>query len=202
MTEEELHDAWNRQKAAEATGHDATTNALLNLTPQELSRKVAKAHRREQRYLAWLNVQEGLPAVGVAGFLAWQTPGAERPWAMALAASIALTIGCYLLGDSLRHHRSDTEFGDSIRDRLTQRFEQVSHRSRLFRNIAWWYFLPWAAIAALAYYAVDQLRTDDPTVVVGFGAFLVVMYAVNRLWGWWRYDREVSRLRPLLADFD
>ncbi len=202
MTDDEIQQAWANEPAHGFTPSTSHGEPLLARNPSDLSSKIARAHRREQLYLAWLNFQEVVPAFGIAAVLIWIAPTVERPWALAAAAALSAAVGLYLLTSSARHHGADTSFGDSIRERVSRRLAQVEHRARLFRNIAWWYLLPLAAAFGLIIYGSGGSLIDEPQLLAGYGVFLGVVYVGNRWWGRWRYESEVTRLRTLLAEFD
>lgn len=183
---------------------DQTSSPSLRSTDLAgLADSVARAHRKEQRLLIWLNAQEVLPSVAIAALVSIRASDSARPAATLLAAAIVLAVGCFLAITSIRHHRADRGWGTSVRDQLARRLAQVDHRARLFRNVAWWYLLPCAtAIALLRYGAGGDVGTPDLIAAILAVGFLAVLYWFNRRVGRTRYEPEVEQLRALLVDFD
>jgi len=127
--------AWGGQKQ---TGGDASLPTDLG----PFADSVATAHRKEQRRLLWLNFREVVPSFALAAVFLVLTSEAGRPRALQAAALIYALIGCFILLSSIRHHRADGRWGASIRDQIDRRLAQLNHRAWMYRNLAWWYFLP------------------------------------------------------------
>ncbi len=191
---------------AAAWADQNTTDGAPNLPadPAALVDSLNKAHRKDQRRLFWLNVREVLPSFVVAGIFLNEAPNSEHPAALQAAAGLIIAVGCFLAGSSIRQQRADRSWGSSVRDQLARRLAQVSYGARLLRNVGWWYFLPYAVAIALAAYGFGYQfqSTSDlifPAVTI---VFFAVMYPINRRIGRTRYESEVERLEPLLAEFD
>ncbi|MEM7095137.1 MAG: hypothetical protein AAF567_19215 [Actinomycetota bacterium] len=198
-----LAEAW--RTAGDPTPGTASGTPEAPTRPNELAASVADAHRKDQRRLLWLNVQEVIPAFGLAALLGAWSIGAPAPWAVLTASGISLGVGGYLLTSSIRHHRIDQRFGGSMRAQLVQRLEQVRHRAALYRSVAWWYLAPIAfAIVLLRYGTAGELRLKGPD--LAYYAFVAVfgagLYVVNRRVGRKHYEPEVERLSGLLAEID
>ena len=179
--------------------------SYLPQDPSTLVDSVAKAHRKDQRRLFWLNVREVVPTPFIAGFFAFGATDAVRPVAVLVAAAIVLTPGSFLLVRSIRHHRADARWGTSVREQLARRLAQVEHAAWLLRNVGWWYFLPFTVAIFLFLWGLGDLSEDLSflfTFSAGYAAFTVVMYLVNRWIGRKKYEPEVERFQVLLADFD
>lgn len=176
----------------------------LTSEPFELADQAAKAHRKDQWKLLWLNVQEVVPSLVVAAAFSSNMPDAERPLAVLASALLVLAVGGYLAITSIRHHRADRRWGTSVRDQVARRLAQVKHRARLYRSVAWWYFLPLVVAISLFRFGIgDPFTFFEELAFWGFLAgFSVVMYFVNRWYGRTRFESKVEQLEGLLAEFD
>ncbi len=189
---------------AKAWADQSETPAHELASAQALSNTVAAAHRKDQRLLLWLNIREVLPILAMAGIFLSLVSESVYPVSTAAASVVALSVGLFMAGSSLRHHRADSQWGDSIREQLARRLEQLKHRAWLYQNLAWWYFLPLGLSIVLFWFGYSE----DPTISDGlffFGVSLVallVTYRINRKIGHKKYDAEIERLEPLLAEFD
>ncbi len=182
---------------------DEDGNARL-LAPDlnELVDSVAKAHRKDRRLLARLNLQEIVATVIVAGFFGYFAPSAGRPAVMWTAVAIMLFPAGYLVLSSIRHDRADSHWDTSIRSRVAARLEQVRHRARLYRTVGWWYFAPFVvAIALVRYSAAEDFERGELPVWAFVATVFGVLYWFNRRVGRTRYEPEVERLESILADF-
>jgi len=189
--------------AAWAAQGKAGAPRLQGFDPAVLANSVARAHRRDQRRLLWLNVQEFIPSVVVAGVFASRAPNSVRPPATFAAAALVSAVGVFLVVSSLRFQRADRGWGSSIREQLARRLAQVEHRARLYRRVGWWYVSPLAVAIVLARYGAGGPARSNGLVFFGVVAALaVVLYVLNRRIGRTRYEPEAERLRTLLADFD
>lgn len=162
-----------------------------------------KAHRKDQRRLIRLNVQEIIPCLALAGLFVWNGPTSVRPVATFAAAVPVLALAVFMVVTSTRHHREDQAWGASVRDQLSRRLAQLEHRSGMYRTLAWWYSTPIAVSIALLWVGA----AEDPGVVDGFvllGWTLATygfVYAVNRRPNR-KYKSEIEQLAPLLDEFD
>ncbi|MBN4047453.1 hypothetical protein JYT71_00445 [Acidimicrobiaceae bacterium AH-315-P05] len=188
--------AWAAQGvagAAHAQGFD----------PDVLADSVARAHRKDQRRLLWLNVREFVPSVVVAGLFARRAPNTARPPAMLSAAALVFGVGVFLVVSSLRYQRADRGWGTSIREQVARRLAQVEHRAKLYRNVGWWYLSPIAVAVALVRYGRGEAALLSNPVFFGIIAAMgSALYVINRRIGRTRYESEAEHLRTLLADFD
>lgn len=181
---------------------DGFTDLPLDL--DAMTNELAKAHRKDQRRLTSLTGREVLPSLFVAGAFAALAPSAERPVALLAAALLITGVAGYLAATTIRHRRADRSWGLSVRDQLERRIEQLRHGARLFRNVGWWYFLPFGLAVPLAAYGLgaNVSRGGEQIFLGVFFVFMVVAYGLNRRLGRIRYDDEIERLEPLLAEFD
>ena len=186
--------AWARQ--------DATTSPSLLDDPAKLVRSVSKAHRKDQLKLLWLNIQEVVPIVVIAGYFAAQIGEAERPIALFASIAVVVGVGGFLLVGSIRHHRSDRQWDRSTRGQLAQRLAQVEHRVRLYRGVLWWYILPLTGAALLLRYGLGGDQAPLGPYLLFFAAIGGVLYVLNRWYSRKHFEPEVERFRALLADFD
>ncbi len=182
---------------------DAGTAPPLLWDPSTLADSVAKAHSKEQRRLIWLNIRElgaGILLAVVYGSLA---RGAEQPVAVWVAAVMVLAVVGFLAASSISHHWADRDWDTSIRNQMARRLAQLKHRAGLYRNLAWWYFVPLVSSTALFLYGVTGQFGIVEVVETGFFMVLCAgMYWFARRSGRNRYDSEIERLESLLAEFD
>lgn len=190
--------------AAWADQGEADDIAFLSTDPAALADSVAEAHRKDQRRLLWLNVREVVPSLVLTGVFGSLVFDSEHPAALLAAALLCLAVACFLVGSSIRHHRADGRWGTSVRDQLARRIAQLNHRAWMYRNLAWWYFLPLGLAVALVLYGLGGRLGGGPETVyaVVFGLSGVFMYRKSRAHGRARYESEIERLEPLLAEFD
>ncbi len=183
---------------------DEAAIKLPHIDPEALAGSIAKAHRKDQLRLLWLNVQEFVPSVFVAIIFGTAVPGSPRPVAVVLAAAIVLAVGLFLVVTSVRHHLADRRWDTSMRAQVARRLAQVNHRARLYRSILWWYELPLFVAILLFLYGIGDLAASVESVF--FWAFLAALfggiYVLNRWYGRTRFESEVERLETLLADFE
>ena len=177
---------------------------MPKIDPNELAGSIAKAHRKDQFRLLWLNVQEVVPCIVLAVAFALGAREVPRPAAAIAAALIVLAVGGFLLVTSIRHHLADRRWDVSMRDQVARRLAQVRHRAKLYRSILWWYLLPLLAAIALILYAVGELgeAIREPVSVGIIAVIFVGVYILNRWYGRTRFESEVERLEALLADFE
>jgi hypothetical protein len=189
--------------AAWASQSDDVAPPLLTSDPTTIADSAAKAHRKDQRRLLWLNVREVLGCAVAAGFFVSFAFDSARPFAVLATAAVILGVGCYLAINSLRHHRADRRWGTSVRDQVARRLAQVDHRASLYRSIGWWYLLPFAVAFALFRYSFEEPFTSEDLIALGvISVLLAGAYWLNRWIGRTKYEPEVRRLELLLADFD
>lgn len=194
--DEPLRSAWAEQPER-ATPADATDTAAV-------IEGLEVAHRKDQRRLFWLNAREVLPSFVAAVFFASRISIAESPTSVIAGALILAAVGLFLAITSWRQYKADRSWEGSVRDQLARRLAQLNHRAWLFRIVAWWYFLPFGlAILLIGHGFGQDFGSADGLVFLG--AILVVgviAYIANRRNARVRYDLEIERLKPLLADFD
>lgn len=197
MNEDPLQAAWANQP-------EPTDTPALPTDPAELAGTVAEAHRKDQRRLVWLNVRESATAVIIAVVFAAVATEGVRPWAIRLGALIYLLVGLFLFTSSMRHHRADKAWGSSVRSQLERRLAQLNHRAALYRNVAWWYFVPLGIGFGLVLFGfgVEDGGWPGVAIVLFQLVFSIVMYKKNRQLGRERYESEAERIETLLSDFD
>lgn len=175
----------------------------LSSDPAALADSVAGAHRKDRRRLWRITIQEVSAGLIPAAVFSWNAPETERPAAMLVAAALGLAAVGFLAFSSIIHERDDRSWGSSVRDQLARRLAQVEHGAWMYRHIAWWYLAPIGLAIVLVRYAVGgPLGLFD---LAYFGicvALFAVLYWWNRRIGRTRYESEVERLKPLLAEFD
>lgn len=162
-----------------------------------------KAHRKDQRRLVRLNVQEIIPCLALAALFIWNGPTSVRPVATFAAAIPVLALAVFMVVTSLRHHRDDQAWGASVRDQLARRLAQLEHRSGMYRTLAWWYSTPIAVSVALLWLGTfESPGTADGLSLVGWiSAIYGFVYVANRRPNR-QYTSEIEQLAPLLAEFD
>jgi hypothetical protein len=100
-------------------------------------------HRREERKMFWLTIQEVIPAVFLVLFLGYGSMVAKQgAWALYSAAILCLGVGAFLLTSTLCQRVREAKFGESVKDHLARALSQVRHREWLYEQIMWWYLLP------------------------------------------------------------
>ncbi len=178
--------------------------AHLSLDPVALADSIASAHRKDQRRLLWLNIREVVPSLILTGLFASLAPDSTHPVATFGAALMALVVGCFLAGSSIHHYRADRRWGTSVRDQLARRLAQLNHRVWMYQKSAWWYFLPLAVSCFLFLYGLggEIGGTFETIYSLGFALFVWVAYRRARSHSRTRYESEIERLEPLLAEFD
>lgn len=184
--------AWSSQ--------DTSTNPPID--PAALARSASDAHRRDQLRLLTVNVQEFLPPLLLAALFASNVGDAVRPLTVLVAALLVAAVSCFLVGSSIRHHRSDRRWGSSVQDQLAQRSAQLEHRVWMYRNLVFWYFLPIAAALGLFIYGVGDIPLGEGILIWALMVgILVPVYLFARRIGRSRYEDEAERFKSLLADF-
>ena len=189
--------AWAAQD--EDAGHLGSTDL------GDIADSVAKAHRKDQRWLLWLNAQEFLPSILVSGGFLFAVPNAVRPMAVVASSMIVLGTGLFLVISSVRHHRADRRWNSSMRDQLARRLAQVSHRAWLYRHVGTWYILPLLFAIVLFRFGTEDSFYEPEGELLFWGLLLgvnFVLYLINRWIGRSKYETEVERLQSLLAEFD
>ncbi|MGH1488296.1 MAG: hypothetical protein ACRBK7_02700 [Acidimicrobiales bacterium] len=189
--------AWAQQGPADDT-------ISLPTEVAELADSLAVAHRKDQRRLVWLNIREVVPSFLLAGFFGAIAPSVENPWAAAVSAVICFLVGAFLLVSSIRHHRADNRWGDSVREQLERRVAQLHHRAWMYANVAWWYFLPLGLSNLIVLFSFGGSVTGqfEQIYVAGGVILYVAMYRKSRKVGRERYEVEAERLELLLAEMD
>lgn len=171
----------------------------------ELINSLRATHRRENKILGWLNIQEVVPALALAVFYLWLASDVDsRQWSLLAAAACALALGAFLVLSTVQQRVAERAFSTSMRGELQRSLSQAHHRAWLYRNIGWWYLAPIAIGLGLARYGVIGGRLEIGDVVFGplFAAGLVGLWWFNRRIGRNRYEPEVDRYRGLLAELD
>lgn len=192
----DLNDLWNRQE-------DMMTTTELSLTdPKQLTAALQSGHRKERARLIRLNFREVIPALGLAALFAWLgLATSATTWAFLAAALIALAVGGYLLVLTIRQHRIEAAFDDTIKGQLERTLSQLNHRAGLYRTVLWWYLLPVAAAIGLVVSTARPLHMAFVVIygglVVGLGVFL---YRANRRLGREQYEAQIPRYEALLND--
>jgi len=147
-------------------------------------------------------VQEFLPPLLLAALIVSNIPDAARPATVTLAALIAASVSVFLVGSSIRHHRSDRRWGSSVQERFAQRSAQLDHRVWMYRNLAYWYFLPTAAALGLFIYGVGDIPLAEGVLIWLLStAILAPVYLFARWIGRVRYENEAERFKALLTNF-
>lgn len=172
---------------------------------QELMMSLHTQYRVEKRNLFWLNFREGIAAFGLAIILTWtasQDPVGR--WAIMAAAVVSLGVGLFLIGSSLRQRRVEAGFGLDLRGELERSRSQMSHRARMYRNVAWWYLTPSAVATGLLVVAFRDAWTPVPLTV--FSLLLIggwtYLYRLNRRIGRTEYEPRVLELTELIGELD
>lgn len=187
-----LASAWSNQ---DTTGRPP-------IEPAALAKSASDAHRRDQVRLVTVNIQEGLPPLLLAALIASNIPDSTRPFVVTLAALVAAAVSLFLIGSSIRHHRSDRHWGSTVQERLAQRSAQLDHRVWMYRHLVFWYFVPMAAALGLFVYGVGDIPLGEGLLIWTFAtAILAPIYLFARWVGRTRYEDEAERFKALLADF-
>ena len=204
LTPEHHFDPTDPIVAAWAAQDETGDSSMLSTNPAELTKSVAKAHRKDQRRLFWLNMRESVPCLLIAIFFAGGASDGERPWAIFVASALILGVGVFLAANSWQHHRADKRWGTSVRDQLERRIAQVEHRATMYRTVGRWYFLPFVAAFGLLYYGSGGSwdRTSGVVFWGLVGLVTAIAYPLNRWIGRTKYETEVERLSTLLEEFD
>lgn len=195
----DLARTWAEQPTEEETG-------LMAAPSTTIASEMLSAYKKDRRRLIWLSFQEGIPAIAVAAFI-WFViaPEAELTWLALLCGVVPLAVVAYGIGSSIAQERRASQWGNSTRDVIARRLDQVEHRAAIYRNTLWWYFLPLGVMVVLLIFSMEGEIPWEADAAMVFGLIGVVfaaLYAVNRLIGKVKYDPEQVRLRQMLDDLD
>jgi hypothetical protein len=194
MNYKELADLWRSQR-----------DQTLAIDNDKVIQVVRDEHRREERRLVWLNIQEVVPAMLLFFIFGWCGLFMETgTWAFLTAALLCLGVGLFLVASTIRQRVRASAFGDSVKEQLRRAVAQVTHREWLYRNILWWYLLPlvlgWAALLfrilfGLVYEYQKGLMDELPTYVLVSGLVFVIVYiaACFAFFAWaYRANRRIA----------
>ena len=195
MNFKQLADLWRSQR-----------NQSLMIYEDNVIEAVRDEHRREERRLFWLNIQEVIPAVILFLIFGWRGLVTETgTWAFFTAALLCLGVGVFLCGSTIRQRVRESAFGDSVKEQLLRAVSQVKHRERLFRNILWWYLLPgvlgWGVIVYEKMFK-DGVSTFEFFYVAFCFVFFAWVYWINRRVAVKRYVPRRKQLEEMLHDIE
>lgn len=195
MNYKQLADIWRSQR-----------DQSLMIDEAKVIQAVRDEHRREERRLFWLNIQEVIPALILFLLIGWRGLFMETGrWAYFTAALLCLGVGLFLVGSTIRQRVRESAFGDSVKEQLRRAVSQVKHREWLYHNILWWYLLPimlgWGVIVYKT-----MLKNGVSTFVIVYVAvafaFFAWVYWMNRRVAVKRYGPRRKHLEEMLRDIE
>lgn len=178
----------------------------LVINEEKVVEALRKEHRKEEKLLLRLNIQEISASLllflffGYFGFVV-----KTGQWAFFSAAILCLGIGLFMFGSTRRQRRKESSFGDSVKDQLGKAISQAKHREWLYCNIFWWYLLPclfgWGVVT-FEIMLKDGVEISEIIYLTVCFIFFAWVYRANRRIAINKYVPRRKQLEAMLQDLE
>lgn len=187
---------WQKQSLPPSTTDAAAQAATL--------RRVRAGARAFDRTILWRDLREGLVALALGLWLAWDARSrllAGAPsWNLWFAAVMPLGVAAFIFLDRFQTRRLRPAGAGALLTELDHALAELRHQHDLLRDVIRWYLLPLAATMALVMLPPLMRLTGEPELrvligLLGIGLVGALCYPI-----WWINHRVAIReLAPRIA---